>query len=102
MTPLAYIVADRLLFAAVAALAAEMERDLNRERTLDGLHAAAAVGRRDGLDDHRRSARHRPRPPGPRRVRHRHRRPPRRRPLHLYRAFQPDEAAAAVTERANS
>jgi len=39
--------ADRLLFA-VAALAAEMERELIRERTLDGLRAAAAAGRRGG------------------------------------------------------
>ena len=39
--------ADRLLFA-VAALAAEMERELIRERTLDGLRAAAAVGRHGG------------------------------------------------------
>jgi DNA invertase Pin-like site-specific DNA recombinase len=37
--------ADRLLFA-VAALAAEMERELIRERTLDGLRAAAAARRR--------------------------------------------------------
>lgn len=40
-------IADRLLFA-VAALAAELERELIRERTLDGLRAAAAVGRRGG------------------------------------------------------
>jgi len=40
-------IADRLLFA-VAALAAEMERELIRERTLDGLRAAAAAGRRGG------------------------------------------------------
>ena len=39
--------ADRLLFA-VAALAAEMERELIRERTLDGLRAAAAAGRHGG------------------------------------------------------
>ena len=32
----------------VAALAAEMERDLIRERTLDGLRAAQAQGRRGG------------------------------------------------------
>ena len=32
----------------VAAMAAEMERDLIRERTLDGLRAAEAQGRRDG------------------------------------------------------
>jgi hypothetical protein len=38
-------IADRLLFA-VAALAAEMERDLIRERTPDGLRAAVAAGRR--------------------------------------------------------
>jgi DNA invertase Pin-like site-specific DNA recombinase len=40
-------IADRLLFA-VAALAAELERELIRERTLDGLRAAAAAGRRGG------------------------------------------------------
>ncbi|MEH0973845.1 recombinase family protein [Micromonospora sp. CPCC 205546] len=39
--------ADRLLFA-VAALAAEMERELIRDRTLDGLRAAAAAGRHGG------------------------------------------------------
>lgn len=39
--------ADRLLFA-VAALAAELERELIRERTRDGLAAAAAAGRRGG------------------------------------------------------
>ena len=32
----------------VAAMAAEMERDLIRERTLDGLRAAQAQGRRGG------------------------------------------------------
>jgi DNA invertase Pin-like site-specific DNA recombinase len=32
----------------VAAMAAEMERDLIRERTLDGLRAAEAQGRRGG------------------------------------------------------
>jgi DNA invertase Pin-like site-specific DNA recombinase len=32
----------------VAAMAAEMERDLIQERTLDGLAAAAAQGRRGG------------------------------------------------------
>jgi DNA invertase Pin-like site-specific DNA recombinase len=32
----------------VAAMAAEMERDLIRERTLDGLRAAQAKGRRGG------------------------------------------------------
>jgi DNA invertase Pin-like site-specific DNA recombinase len=40
-------IADRMLFM-VAAMAAEMERDLIRERTLDGLRAAAAQGRRGG------------------------------------------------------
>jgi len=39
--------ADKMLFM-VAALAAEMERDLIRERTLDGLRAAQAQGRRGG------------------------------------------------------
>jgi DNA invertase Pin-like site-specific DNA recombinase len=33
---------------SVAAMAAEMERDLIQERTLDGLAAAAAQGRRGG------------------------------------------------------
>jgi DNA invertase Pin-like site-specific DNA recombinase len=40
-------IADKMLFM-VAAMAAEMERDLIRERTLDGLRAAAAQGRRGG------------------------------------------------------
>ncbi|MEU0566962.1 helix-turn-helix domain-containing protein [Nonomuraea sp. NPDC005983] len=40
-------VADRMLFM-VAAMAAEMERDLISERTLDGLAAAAAHGRKGG------------------------------------------------------
>ena len=40
-------VADKMLFI-VAAMAAEMERDLIRERTLDGLRAAEAQGRRGG------------------------------------------------------
>ncbi|GAB3161003.1 recombinase family protein [Microbispora hainanensis] len=40
-------VADKMLFM-VAAMAAEMERDLIRERTLDGLAAAAAHGRKGG------------------------------------------------------
>ncbi|GAA3152724.1 recombinase family protein [Planomonospora alba] len=40
-------VADKMLFL-VAAMAAEMERDLIRERTRDGLAAAAAQGRRGG------------------------------------------------------
>ena len=39
--------ADKMLFM-VAAMAAEMERDLIRERTLDGLRAAAAQGRTGG------------------------------------------------------
>jgi DNA invertase Pin-like site-specific DNA recombinase len=37
-------IADKMLFM-VAAMAAEMERDLIRERTLDGLRAAQAQGR---------------------------------------------------------
>jgi DNA invertase Pin-like site-specific DNA recombinase len=41
------IIADKMLFM-VAAMAAEMERDLIRERTLDGLRAADAQGRRGG------------------------------------------------------
>jgi DNA invertase Pin-like site-specific DNA recombinase len=40
-------IADKMLFM-VAAMAAEMERDLIRERTLDGLRAAAAQGRTGG------------------------------------------------------
>ena len=40
-------IADKMLFM-VAATAAEMERDLIRERTLDGLRAAQAQGRRGG------------------------------------------------------
>jgi DNA invertase Pin-like site-specific DNA recombinase len=40
-------IADKMLFM-VAAMAAEMERDLIRERTLDGLRAARAQGRRGG------------------------------------------------------
>lgn len=40
-------VADRMLFM-VAAMAAEMQRDLIREHTLDGLATAAAHGRRGG------------------------------------------------------
>lgn len=42
--------ADWGLFA-VAALAAEMESELIRERTLDGLRAAAAAGRPGGRPD---------------------------------------------------
>jgi DNA invertase Pin-like site-specific DNA recombinase len=38
-------IADKMLFM-VAAMVAEMERDLIRERTLDGLRAAQAQGRR--------------------------------------------------------
>jgi DNA invertase Pin-like site-specific DNA recombinase len=40
-------IADKMLFM-VAAMAAEMERDLIRERTLDGLRAARAQGRSGG------------------------------------------------------
>ena len=40
-------IADKMLFM-VAAMAAEMERDLIQERTLDGLAAAAAKSRRGG------------------------------------------------------
>jgi hypothetical protein len=40
-------IADKMLFM-VAAMAAEMERDLIRERTVDGLRAAQAQGRRGG------------------------------------------------------
>ncbi|MER5326326.1 helix-turn-helix domain-containing protein [Streptosporangium roseum] len=39
--------ADKLLFM-VAAMAAEMEREMIRERTLDGLAAAAVQGRKGG------------------------------------------------------
>jgi DNA invertase Pin-like site-specific DNA recombinase len=40
-------IADKMLFM-VAAMAAEMERDLIRERTLDGMRAAEAQGRSGG------------------------------------------------------
>jgi DNA invertase Pin-like site-specific DNA recombinase len=40
-------IADKMLFM-VAAMAAEMERDLIRERIMDGLRAAHAQGRRGG------------------------------------------------------
>ena len=40
-------IVDKMLFM-VAAMAAEMERDLIRERTLDGLRTAQAQGRRGG------------------------------------------------------
>jgi DNA invertase Pin-like site-specific DNA recombinase len=45
--PAGAAIADKMLFM-VAAMAAEMERDLIRERTLDGLRAAEAQGRRGG------------------------------------------------------
>jgi DNA invertase Pin-like site-specific DNA recombinase len=45
--PNAARIADKMLFM-VAAMAAEMERDLIRERTLDGLAAAQAQGRKGG------------------------------------------------------
>jgi len=45
--PSGQTIADKMLFM-VAAMAAEMERDLISERTLDGLAAAAAQGRRGG------------------------------------------------------
>lgn len=45
--PKAASIADKMLFM-VAAMAAEMERDLIKERTLDGLAAAAAQGRKGG------------------------------------------------------
>lgn len=45
--PNAANIADKMLFM-VAAMAAEMERDLIRERTRDGLAAAAAQGRTGG------------------------------------------------------
>jgi DNA invertase Pin-like site-specific DNA recombinase len=45
--PNATAIAEKMLFL-VAALAAELERDLIRERTLDGLAAAAAAGRHGG------------------------------------------------------
>ncbi len=74
--------AGTMLFR-VAAMAAEMERDLIRERALDGLRAAQAQGRAGGrpraataemLDIAR--------PPPARRIGDRHRPPPRRRPVH--------------------
>jgi DNA invertase Pin-like site-specific DNA recombinase len=40
-------IADKILFL-VAVMAAEMERDLIQERTLDGLRAAEAQGRKAG------------------------------------------------------
>ncbi|CAI7973718.1 hypothetical protein FRAHR75_1100006 [Frankia sp. Hr75.2] len=45
--PAGATIADKMLFM-VAAMAAEMERELIRERTLDGLRAAEAAGRRGG------------------------------------------------------
>ncbi|MGH3610050.1 MAG: recombinase family protein, partial [Pseudonocardiaceae bacterium] len=45
--PNAATIAEKMLFV-VAAMAAEMERDLIKERTLDGLAAAAAQGRKGG------------------------------------------------------
>ncbi|MGH3844674.1 MAG: recombinase family protein [Pseudonocardiaceae bacterium] len=45
--PNAATIAEKMLFV-VAAMAAEMERDLIKERTLDGLAAAAAQGRTGG------------------------------------------------------
>jgi len=45
--PTGATIADKMLFL-VAAMAAEMERELIRERTLDGLAAAHAQGRRGG------------------------------------------------------
>jgi len=45
--PTGATIADKMLFM-VAAMAAELERDLIRERTLDGLAAANAQGRRSG------------------------------------------------------
>lgn len=45
--PTGATIADKMLFL-VAAMAAEMERDLIHERTMDGLAAAAAQGRRGG------------------------------------------------------
>ena len=76
-------IADKMLFM-VAAMAAEMERDLIRERTLDGLRAAEAQGRRGGrpaaVDDD--VPGRRPHPAVPQRVGHRHRPPPQDRPVH--------------------
>src|ERR1019366_1269945 len=76
-------IADKMLFM-VAAMAAEMERELIHERTMDGLTAAAAQGRDGGRPARRRRRhpRHRPRPPGPRRVGHLDRRSPEDRPVH--------------------
>ncbi len=45
--PTGATIADKML-VMVAAMAAEMKRDLIRERTLDGLAAAHAQGRRGG------------------------------------------------------
>ena len=95
-------IADRLLFA-VAALAAEMERDLIRERTLDGLRAAAAAGRRGGrppaiTDDQLHIARARQARGESVTAIAAHLGVGR---STLYRALQPDGATAAVTEQAN-
>jgi DNA invertase Pin-like site-specific DNA recombinase len=49
-------IADKMLFM-VAAMAAEIERDLIRERTLDGLRAAQAQGRRAAQAQGRRGGR---------------------------------------------
>ena len=100
--PSGVTIADRLLFA-VAALATEMERDLIHERTLDGLRAAAAAGRRGG------------RPPAITghqldiaRARQDRGESVTAIAAHLgvgrstlYRALQPDDATAAVTEQPN-
>jgi len=78
-------IADKMLFM-VAAMAAEMERDLIRERTLDGLRAAQVQGRRGGrpaavADDVLAIARASP----ARRIGYRHSPPSGHRPLHALR-----------------
>jgi len=97
--PNAASIAERLLFA-VAALAAEMERDLIRERTLDGLRTAA--GRRGGrppaiTDDQLDIARARQARGESVTAIAAHLGVGR---STLYRALQPDDATAAVTEQA--
>ena len=75
-------IADKMLFM-VAAMAAEMERDLIHERTMDGLAAAEAQGR--AAADPPRSTTTpspSPAPAKPRRIRHRYRPPPGHRTLH--------------------
>ncbi len=80
--PDAATTADKMLFM-VAAMAAEMERDLIRERTLDGLRRPGPrPPRRPPSRRQRRHPGHRPCPPRAWRIGHGHRPPPRHRSLH--------------------